>query len=117
MTGIINSSPCMTSTSSMICFGSFDPIIIKFSTFMPRAITHQNIQSIVESDDEGWILITQKRSRKKNISNSKSILKRVRMVKELSHAPRMANQKKTKFTKLRKTFPLFKMKGILQKAR
>ena len=67
MTSITNSSPCMTSTSSMISFGLFDSIIIEFSPFMPRAITHQNVQSTVgdivpsdESDDEGWILVTHK---------------------------------------------------------
>ena len=34
MTSITNSSPCMTSTSSMTGFGSFDRITIEFSPFM-----------------------------------------------------------------------------------
>ena len=70
-----------------------------------------------ESDDEGWILITHKRGRKKNISNSKSVPKRVRMVEVISQTPKAANQNKAKFIKSRKTFPPFKTKGTLQKAR
>ena len=34
MTSIVNFSPYMTSTSSMISFGSFDLITIEFSPFM-----------------------------------------------------------------------------------
>ena len=98
MTSIVNSSSCMISISSMISFGSFDPIMIEFSPLIPRAITHQNVQSTVgdivpsdESDDEGWILVTHKRGRKKNVSNSKSVSKRVRMVEVISQTPKVVN--------------------------
>ena len=84
------------SISSMISFGSFDPITIKFSSSMQRVMMHQNIsqsniqpniRGIVlgdEPDDEGWILITHRRGQKKNVSNSKPVQKRVRMIKTLS---------------------------------
>ena len=61
-------------------------------------------------DDEGWILVTQQKSPKKNVSHPKPAPKRVRMVKAFSKPPNVTKKKKFNFTKSRKALPFLRLK-------
>ena len=95
-----------------ISFGSLEPIIIEVSPYhevanlQAQPITQHLSGGIIpkeESDGEGWILVTHRRSQKKVTPKSKSTPKRIKITRKPSRIPQCEKPKKAKASKLKKT--------------